>query len=153
MPLPNYSGIIKQFNTLNSSLANITGLTYNAIFTIPQGSGEVVFDPVTGNYTVANTATISIQCKLVQKQDPLIASNTGVDQIRTYMVGHLVNPLFFNGAIPSKVPCQLKQNNIWTEGTFLFIDNIPTNINENVNLQGSIGQKIRGYFETQNTGV
>lgn len=152
MTLPNYSGILSQLSILNNSLSNITGISYNAILTVPQGSGDVVVDDF-GNYTVENTSTLTIQCKLIQKKDPVIALNMGVDQIRTYLEGWLVNPLFFNGAIPSKVPCSLKQNNLWSEGTLSLIDFIPTEINENITLQSSIGQKIKGYFETTLTSV
>jgi hypothetical protein len=76
-----------------------------------------------------------------------------VDQVRTYLVGHLVNPLYFNGAIPDKIPCSLLQNNLWVDGILSLIDNIPTEINENTSIQHSLGQKIQGYFETQHTGV
>lgn len=153
MPLPSYLGIVNQLQVINNSLANITGFSYNALFLIPQGSGTVEIDPVTGNYTVSNTTTLTVQAKLIQRKDPLITLNPGVDQVRTYLEGHLVSPLFLNGAIPSKIPCQLLQNNLWSSGTFLFIDNIPTNINENITLQSSIGQQIKGYFEVNQTSI
>lgn len=119
---------------------------------MPQGSGNVVVDEH-GNYTVENVTNLSLYCKLIQKKDPLITLNSGVDQIRTYLEGWLVSPLYYNGAIPDKVPCSLKQNNLWSEGTLSLIDFIPTEINENINLQSSIGQRIKGYFETTLTSV
>jgi hypothetical protein len=152
MTLPNYSGILSQLSIINNSLSNITGISYNAILTIPQGSGDVVVDDF-GNYTVENVTNISIQCKLVQKKDPNIMLNAGVDQVRTYLVGHLVNPLYFNGAIPDKIPCSLLQNNLWVDGILSLIDNIPTEINENTSIQHSLGQKIQGYFETTQTSI
>jgi hypothetical protein len=153
MPLPSYLGIVNQLQVINNSLANITGFSYNALFLISQGSGTVEIDPVTGNYTVSDTIVKTVQAKLVQRKDPLITLNPGMDQIRTYLEGHLVSPLFLNGAIPNKVSCRLLQNNLWGDGTFLFIDHIPTNINENITLQSSIGQRIKGYFEVSQTSI
>ena len=153
MALSQYTGIVNSLKTISNSLPLITGNTPNITLFIPQGSGNVVVDPITGNFTVETGQSLEFKAKVIQKKDPFVDVNAGQDFIRTYLEGYLIAPLFFDGTVPSKVDAILLQNNINQQGLFTFIDSIPTALNENFNIQSAIGQKFCGYFQKPETNL
>lgn len=142
-----YTGIYEQLRQIASSYQGVTGNDYNLILTIPQSSGEAIIDPVTGNYTLPNTTNLILQIKAKPVKPPQEEINTGQDYNRTYLLGHLVNPLNYSGDFPTQVSAQLIQNGITENGKFTAKDNIPSSLVESFEMRRALGEKIYGYFE------
>lgn len=151
--LNSYQGIVNSVKTLSNSLPFITGDFTNLTLSIAQGTGDIIIDPITGNFIPAETSFITFKAKVVSKKDPYLEVNLTQNTIRTYLEGWLVSPLFFDGTVPKTVSATLKQNNVIENGKFTFIDKIPTSLVESFDLQSAIGQRFCGYFQKPETNL
>lgn len=148
-----YEGIEEGLRKISEGLKGITGTTHNAILQVPKGDGAVIIDEETGNYILEDINVVSVKAKLIQKKDPFITINSGVDTLRTYLEGWLIEPYSYDGYLPNYLTIELLQNNVWATGKFTFIDAIPTNLNEAFKINIATGQKIKGYFEISEQGI
>lgn len=142
-----YQGLLTELKSISKGLKGVTGIQFNALFTFKEGSGNVIIDETTGNYTLETETIRTIKAKLIKRKDGTIESNGGVNYSRVYCEGWLVTPVEYNGRIPNVVDCTLTQNNMSYEGRFYFTDAITTPVTESIDLAIAIGQAIQGYFE------
>lgn len=117
----------------------------NALFTFNKGGGFEL-DSDTGNYIPTNTEVILCTATLVQKKDPNLILQPGIDYTRTYFDGYLVEPKQELLAVNSKeVPATING----LSGVFDFVPIYDNAEAITFNVAAIIGQKVAGYFREQ----
>lgn len=114
----------------------------NAVFTFTQKS-DYQLDEETGNYTPTTLTTVVCTAAVVQKQDPNITLQPGIDYSVIYFEGVLVSP--------KKEPLANQSKNVTAvingiEGVFDFIPVFDNPESVYLKTDSFLGQKIAGYF-------
>lgn len=141
-----YSGVINNIRLINESFAPFVEGSFNLELIIPE-QGEVVFNPVTGNYEMSEQTEKTYQARVKKIKEKEDSNIVGAEFDRLRLSGYLVSPLNFVEELPKQIKARLLNDGNWLTGSFFRELSIEPELTEAYETRKVLGDKIVGYFQ------
>jgi hypothetical protein len=139
------------YTATQEAIAGLAGgalQSHNGKIIFPVYSGDLEEDQW-GNPIPSEEEEITLLVKFTPKKDPntMTTVNPGLNIGRVYVEGYLVDPFTYENPLPRQADAEYLYQGNWRKGRFYNLDSLPTALDEAIDIDAVLGQKITGYFE------